>query len=449
MIVVPHDQNNVYHYSKSSGSKNNEYFTCMGCTRSKSTVKGAAILEDGNLWVGPDHGCVPVTMENHLKEQEDRKCRLMVAEGVKPRTAHDIFFKRTADMDIDIGEYNKYRRQYSRWRGAYYPSCFAGKIAPEFHYLYPPQKGKRWLLFEDKQVTGFASDLQLRIMAEADVLQLDASFGNAPVGYSQYLSIHALVGENGQEWQPVFMAVMDGKKEDLYDRIFDEIKKYWEENDITPTFKRILSDYESSLQNALIKFTDPEKVWGCSFHYSQALLRSVGRLHLMNYYSVFEKRDYPEKWLPIRTWIRSIMALPLLPIDERDFIWEKVLRNPPAAPEAEQTWPVQEMQSFVEYVENTWFTKPGNSWCFFNGGRVKNTNRSEGWHSVIAKLYDRKPKYNVFIHDMQLLFSKAEKRLEALKRGEKAREQEKKYKILVDRIQAYEDELVESLQSVI
>jgi hypothetical protein len=143
------------------------------------------------------------------------------------------------------------------------------------------------------------------------------------------------------------------------------------------------------------------------------------------------------------------MALPLLPIEERDFIWEKVLRNPPAAPEGEQTWPVQEMQSFVEYVENTWFTKPGNSWCFFNGGRVKNTNRSEGWHSVIAKLYDRKPKYNVFIHDMQLLFSKAEKRLEALKRGEKAREQEKKYKILVDRIQAYEDELVESLQSVI
>jgi hypothetical protein len=111
-------------------------------------------------------------MENHLKEQEDRKCRLMVAEGVKPRTAHDIFFKRTADMDIDIGEYNKYRRQYSRWRGAYYPSCVAGKIDPEFHYLYPPQKGKRWLLFEDKQVTGFASDLQLRIMAEADVLQL-------------------------------------------------------------------------------------------------------------------------------------------------------------------------------------------------------------------------------------------------------------------------------------
>uniref|UniRef100_A0A914Y500 Transposase n=1 Tax=Panagrolaimus superbus TaxID=310955 RepID=A0A914Y500_9BILA len=239
---------------------------------------------------------------------------------------------------------------------------------------------------------------------------------------------------------------MNGKEQKNYECIFDEIKNYWNTNNIKPKFGKILSDYEGALQNALLNFDDPKKVWGCTFHYSQALLRFVSKCGLMQYYSVFEKKDYPEAWIPIRTWIRSIMALPLLPIEERNFIWEKILKNPPAAPPNTTDWPTTEVTSkFVNYVETTWLTKPYNTWCFFGGGRVKNTNRSESWNSVISKLSDQKPKLNVFIHDQQLLFSKAEKRIEALLKGEKARDQEKKYKALVDRITAYEEEYLKTL----
>uniref|UniRef100_A0A914Y233 Integrase n=1 Tax=Panagrolaimus superbus TaxID=310955 RepID=A0A914Y233_9BILA len=91
-------------------------------------------------------------MATHLTEQNDRKARKMVADGVRPRTAHDIFFKKTADLGLDIGEYNKYRRQYSRWRGAYLPNCVPERFASDFRYLYP--------------------NLQLRMIAEAEALQL-------------------------------------------------------------------------------------------------------------------------------------------------------------------------------------------------------------------------------------------------------------------------------------
>lgn len=143
------------------------------------------------------------------------------------------------------------------------------------------------------------------------------------------------------------------------------------------------------------------------------------------------------------------MALPLLPIPERNFIWERVLKHPPVAPPNEVNWPpLSNLQKFVGYVEETWFTKPYNTWCFFGGGRVKNTNRAESWNSVIAKLYDHKPKYSVFVHDQQLLFSKAEKRIEALNRGERARAQESKYKTLVEHILAYETEYSASMAQV-
>lgn len=171
-MVIPHGTDAVHHFSKSSGGKKNEYFTCLGCTTAKFGVKCSATLEKGgHLWVGEEHCCEPVALADHIKEQADRKARQMIADGVKPRTAHDIFFKKTADVGIDINEYNKYRRQYSRWRGANIPTCVPGRIASDFHYLYPPSMKKRWLLFETKDVTGFASDLQLRTMAEAEVLQ--------------------------------------------------------------------------------------------------------------------------------------------------------------------------------------------------------------------------------------------------------------------------------------
>uniref|UniRef100_A0AC34FKE3 OTU domain-containing protein n=1 Tax=Panagrolaimus sp. ES5 TaxID=591445 RepID=A0AC34FKE3_9BILA len=65
------------------------------------------------------------------------------------------------------------------------------------------------------------------------------------------------------------------------------------------------------------------------------------------------------------------MALPLLPIEERNFIWEKVLKNPPVAPPNARDWPsAAATKKFIDYVRTTWLTKPFNTWCFFGGGRA-------------------------------------------------------------------------------
>lgn len=142
------------------------------------------------------------------------------------------------------------------------------------------------------------------------------------------------------------------------------------------------------------------------------------------------------------------MALPFLPIAERNFVWENALQLPPLPPADEPEWPSLALNNMVTYMANTWFNMSGNVWLFYGCGRVKNTNRSESWHSIMSKHYPHKPKYNVFLNDQQLVFSKSEQRISNLLAGARAKPQQPKYRKLVEKIEEYEQEHAQQLHNV-
>lgn len=304
MLAVPADANSVYHYSKSTKSlKNAVYYVCIKC-RTNSAKNNAVLYKDsGDLYVDPDHSCTPIPLTIHQNEQLDRRVRQLCAKGFDPTIAHNHGFKEAEDAGLNIADFFHVRKQYSRWRGANFPRCEPGKIDERFYTLYG-SNGTPWKLHETKDVTIFATPLALRAMATSDILQLDATFSTCPVGFTQYLTMHALLGNGeGKEWQPVLMAVMTGKKAEYYELIVDQILAFWARENIIPTFQRIHSDYECALQKAIGRLNGPDKVYGCVFHYCQAVLKHAMNLGLGPYYKMFDgKTDFPASRRPIRTW---------------------------------------------------------------------------------------------------------------------------------------------------
>lgn len=74
---------------------------------------------DGKSMVSPDVFVVPTTAGSHIREWEDVKSLLLVAEVLSPSTArHDRTIKRDHFMGTDVGEYwivNVERRVFERW----------------------------------------------------------------------------------------------------------------------------------------------------------------------------------------------------------------------------------------------------------------------------------------------------------------------------------------------
>lgn len=195
------------------------------------------------------------------------------------------------------------------------------------------------------------------------------------------------------------MALMLNKDEASYNIIFDAIKKRWKELGIKPQFQRIHADYEEAQSNALKSAFGEELVNGCLFHYDQCLFRYIGERGLYPYYNQKKTgKNTPESHRRIRTWIRSLMALPLLPKADCQEL-SKLLCRPPPKPKSvdEKDWPTVALQEVADYVNNEWVSRKDNMWNFNNLKRVRNTNRCEGYHSALGKMLDKKPKLKIFL----------------------------------------------------
>lgn len=69
------------------------------------------------------------------------------------------------------------------------------------------------------------------------------------------------------------MALMMHKSEDSYFGVLNEVNKRW--NAANVNFDRIHVDFESGHINALWAIYGKEKVFGCYFHFAQALIRYI------------------------------------------------------------------------------------------------------------------------------------------------------------------------------
>ena len=94
---------------------------------------------------------------------------------------------------------------------------------------------------------------------------------------------------------------------------------------------------------------------------------------------------------PLRRMVRRTSALPLVPPDQLDLVWENIMHDAPANPET---------PLFQEYVENTWIGDGArferDLWNQYHRIAESRTNNAlEGWHHKV-NLYLGKAHPNIW-----------------------------------------------------
>uniref|UniRef100_A0AC34EZE9 Transposase n=1 Tax=Panagrolaimus sp. ES5 TaxID=591445 RepID=A0AC34EZE9_9BILA len=418
-MVVIKQNGNLFTYTKKTTKKNTNpptiYYECNRCPRNASD-KSKATMKGDDFWAHPNHSneCQPLTQNEFDGMQIDRNIRQNVTNGFRGLDAYRAGFKEACLKEVKIGDYENLRKSYDRLSGKEIPNSTKNKVAEGHTVLL---NGERWLLHEENDLAVFSSDLELRTMAECKILMGDPTFRTSPKGFNQTFYIHGLVeGQSGPEWRCLLMAVMNNKEESTYKTVINVIKKRWKEMGVEPKFERFHTDYESALFNAVAELGGKDKVYGCLFHYDKAVLFNMKKIGLFSYYRLpADKTKRKPHLRAIRKWIRTIMALPMVPKEDILFLWEDLSNIPQKPSDCIEPWPSSLLQEFADYITKNWIPllleKDNNRWSFFGLGRTKNTNPCEGYNSGLNQQLPKRPKYKIFLELQKSRFSMNDARI--------------------------------------
>ncbi|KAK4296448.1 hypothetical protein Pmani_031060 [Petrolisthes manimaculis] len=185
-----------------------------------------------------------------------------------------------------------------------------------------------------------------------------------------------------------------------------------------PNLSSFVIDFEAGLWKALRSVFDDPVIYGCTFHFGQALWRKVQELGLQTSYS---KRDSVYKL------VKKVFALPFLPHDDIKETFDEL------SCKVGVIGPVRE---FMDYGDQTWLQSPvwkTENWSVF-GRSIRTNNDVEGWHH---KLNRRAKKGNLpFYLLISLLYSEANEipnQVQLVKEGKLKRYQRKQVRKLQGR----------------
>ena len=123
----------------------------------------------------------------------------------------------------------------------------------------------------------FASDFMLQKMKDVEQIQFDGTFYTVPSIFYQLFTI--LITFHGH-CIPAMHILMQNKTEDLYTLVVLKIRE------LIPDFspKIAVSDFEKAPRNVFTHFFPGMKVFGCWFHFTQAIWKKTQSLGLGKLY---------------------------------------------------------------------------------------------------------------------------------------------------------------------
>jgi len=283
-------------------------------------------------------------------------------------------------------------------------------------------KNERFLLYSGQQgrLLIFCANTELASIYKSYYLICDGTFEMSPDKSYQLYTIHGYVRDEGMA---LLWAILPNKTKDTYTELFSALRDALVSTFGNTGHHMFLTDFEQAAISA-IEGTFICRVKGCSFHFRQAIIRKVNNEGLKQ---VYEGDNYPY----IRTWIRQIMALILLPEFAVPLIWE-VLKHPPATglPEIDM-----KTAAFATYVENTWIstdscrcTFPQSLWSHFDHEGPRTTNLAEGWHNSLNSRFGMPhPSMRNFLNWLQKYQFEVQIREIQLAAGSSPKARDKKY----------------------
>jgi hypothetical protein len=108
------------------------------------------------------------------------------------------------------------------------------------------------------------------LTSDTDTIFLDGTFHICPINFTQVLNIAAHI--NGRVTL-LFSIPMTSRKDELYIKVMEAVMSHDKMRGLTVKFA--YADFESAISLAVKVVLPRARVVGCSFHYSQALIRRL------------------------------------------------------------------------------------------------------------------------------------------------------------------------------
>ena len=236
--------------------------------------------------------------------------------------------------------------------------------------------GAEFLLGSQNDIHVFATEDNLKILAEADELYMDGTFQITSHLFYQVFTVHAF--KHGQPF-PLAYCLLPGKSREAYNECFTMLKSACQDRNLNVLPRKITINFELGLLQAVELQFPTAKIQGCFYHYSQSIWRKVQNLGLQTMY-----RDNPT----FKAFVSKMVALSFCPKSFVRVVWMGLKAE---APE------VHRIEELVSYFEKTWLngSYPIKIWNYHKVDGPRTNNPVEGWHDKINRVAG-KPRSNIF-----------------------------------------------------
>ena len=264
----------------------------------------------------------------------------------------------------------------------------------------------KFQVFTDKQA--------LKILADSDWILVDGTFKTTPriskkaspqIPYDQVWIISAVfIPEDKLKWTmealPCIYVLMPGKKASaaLYSEVLEfVVQKGLEVGvDLSNCAWDVMADFEKAEKKAFEATFKQCQVYGCGFHYCQALMKNVAEHGLKKLY---------RKNGNFRYYIRKYMMLMLVPIDDVKEVWQK-LKVEAETTDVVPSEYVSQFNNWFAYHETTWIdgTYSIEDWNRF-GNDVGTNNLAESVNASLLEKLGKHPSLTKWITGIQELMA--------------------------------------------
>ena len=226
------------------------------------------------------------------------------------------------------------------------------------------------------------------IPALEDNLELfvDGTFSVVPYNQDQLLVI---MGKLQGKPRPLIYVIMSHRTEEIYTKVFKFIKDViLPANNCFHSPINVTVDFEMAIRNAVKNVWPEINVFGCNFHFCQALRRKA---RSMDY--LLERIENSPKHAEILMMFMRSSLLPLNMINDGiDAIKTFIGKDEELA---------QNFETFIEYFDFTWLGRyPPEHWCV-SGQRFRTNNHIEGYNFKIKQWMPINPAPFKFLEVLQ------------------------------------------------
>lgn len=274
------------------------------------------------------------------------------------------------------------------------------------------------LFKENKRIIIYSSRKMMDFLCRSTLWILDGTFKIVPSQFQQLYAIHGNVMSNRKTTVPLLFALCTNKDKNTYNKLFEFIIEYSNDNNILLNVQNCVMDFELAAIQCCRQHFDGIKLNGCHFHLAQIIYRQIQTNGLTVMYG---------KNIRFALEMKSLLALSFL--------------SPSEIPEYFKEWVETILPESVPVA--TWFdvnyisggdNKPPrfhpSFWSIIdihNAGLPRTQNFAEAWHNRINTLMGKShPGFYFFSTEIMKESHKVMLEIESILNGEPEKKKRKK-----------------------